>query len=109
MLDGEWVESRPDAARLCQPCFLGFIFIGKMRLPERDMAHAANAVDQHLLRALGLQCGDLLRVGRQILFRCEITLVFRNSQLAERPVERVHHGILERSRVRRGQRVARGV
>ena len=28
LLDGEWVESCPNAARLCQPCFLGFIFIG---------------------------------------------------------------------------------
>ena len=73
------------------------------------MAHPANAVDQHLFRALGLQCGDLLRVGRQILLRGKITLLLWDSQLAERPVEGVHHGVLERCRVRRGQRVALGV
>ena len=39
------------------------------------MAHAADAVDQHQLRALGLQRGDLAGIGGQIVAGGEVALI----------------------------------
>ena len=59
------------------------------------MAHAPDAVDEDELRALGLESGDLLRVGRKVLLRREVAVVLRDRELAERIVERLLHRILE--------------
>ena len=56
-----------------------------------------------------LQVADLLGVGRQLGLEGEVPLLRRHRQLAERAVEGLLHGVLERAGVVRRQGVALGV
>ena len=60
LLDGEGMQAGADTIGRGLPGFDGRILRGEVRLPEGDVAHAADAVDQHLLRAFSLEGGDLL-------------------------------------------------
>ena len=103
------MQARADAVFRSLPVLIGGVVLCKMRLPECDVAHPADAVDQHLLCTLGLQLADFFGIGRKIFLRREVALILRNGQLAERAVERAGHGVLERGGVGRGQGVAVGV
>ena len=103
------MQTRADAVLGCFPVLIGGVVLGKVRLPECNMAHTADAVDQNLLCTLSLQLADFLRIGGQIFLGCKVALIFGDSQLAERAVERAGHGVLERGGVGCGQRVALGV
>ena len=103
------MQARADAVGRSLPLVVRLVVAGKVRLPERDVAHTADAVHQHLLRALRLERLDLFGIGGQVFSGCKVALLGRNGQLAQGVIERAEHGVLERGGVARGQGVALGV
>ena len=103
------MQAGAHAVRRGLPLVVRLVVAGKMRLPEGDVAHAADAVDQHLLGALGLEGLDLFGVGGQVFLRGEVALLGRDGQLAQRVIERAEHGVLERGGVAGGEGIALGV
>ena len=95
LLDRERMQLHTDAVGLLQPLRVSFELGADHRLPERDVAHAADAVDEDELRAFLLERLDLLRIGRKIGLRREVAVILRHGQLAERIVERLLHRVLE--------------
>src|SRR5437660_210588 len=98
-----------QAMRLRLPLRLALELSGEVRLPERDVAHPADAKHRHQLAALLLQFTNLLGITRQLAFEREVPLVLRYGGGAEWAIERLLHRILECAGIIRGQRVALGV
>ena len=66
LLDRQRVQRDAEPVGLALPLVQVGELRGEVRLPEGDVADAADAEDRHQLGARALQVGDLLGVGRQV-------------------------------------------
>ena len=67
LFNGQGMQLGAQTEILLLPFFHAGKFRSKMGFPESDMAHAADAENQHQARAFLFEGGDLFGVGGQIL------------------------------------------
>ena len=103
------MKLRAEAVRSFLPFLIGCVVRGKMRLPESNVAHAADTEHEDEACTFCLQRGDLFGVGGKVGLRRKVALARWHRQVAEFVEECFLHAVLERGGIGRIERVALAV
>ena len=97
------------SVRLLCPLFVAVKLRADSRLPERDVAHSADAVNKNEFCSLGLQFRKFFGISGKIVLRREVSLRLGNGQFAEFVEKRFLHRIFKRRVIGRVKGIALAV
>src|SRR5262249_877466 len=99
LLNGQRVQARTEPVRLLPPVRYRIELAGELRFPESDMANTANTKDGNQFGSAFFHLTNLSGIVRQLILQGKVPLSARDRQTAQRTVEGLLHGVLERTGV----------